>query len=347
MKKIVIMGGSFNPPTIAHYGLMKSALDALQAEKGIYVPVSYAYLKRKMVGNHSTFCLSENLRYRMLESMCGSDQRMTVSDIEYGLPNGRTYDTLTTIQQEYPDAQLYFLMGADKFELMHDFATKRNYFDHFYLAVFSREDVDAEEMILNDQILAPYAERFAFLDCPEEYVSVSSTAVHQAMEQGEDYSTYVHSGILKFLENVKMSDFPEEIIRFKGEYEFLSNLFPSPMEWEGVTYSCVEAAFQASKTEDIAIRRGFAKCKSDRIKTKGSGIKPSPQWEENQLYRMKELVRLKFQTYPELTERLNATRGKVLINGNKGNDSFWGTSLYSWDGENWLGKILMEVRDEL
>ena len=45
-KRIIIMGGSFNPPILAHYKLMKNAIDALDAD--IYIPVSDAYLKRKM-----------------------------------------------------------------------------------------------------------------------------------------------------------------------------------------------------------------------------------------------------------------------------------------------------------
>lgn len=48
MRKIVVMGGSFNPPTLAHYKLMSCAIAALDADKGIFVPVSDAYLKRKM-----------------------------------------------------------------------------------------------------------------------------------------------------------------------------------------------------------------------------------------------------------------------------------------------------------
>ena len=31
-KRIVVMGGSFNPPTLVHYKLMKEAIDALDAD---------------------------------------------------------------------------------------------------------------------------------------------------------------------------------------------------------------------------------------------------------------------------------------------------------------------------
>lgn len=32
------MGGSFNPPTLAHYTLMKTALEAMDADLGFFVP---------------------------------------------------------------------------------------------------------------------------------------------------------------------------------------------------------------------------------------------------------------------------------------------------------------------
>ena len=33
-KNILVMGGSFNPPTIAHLKLIQAALDALNADRG-------------------------------------------------------------------------------------------------------------------------------------------------------------------------------------------------------------------------------------------------------------------------------------------------------------------------
>ncbi len=73
------MGGSFNPPTLAHYRLMKEAVDALDADIGFFVPVSDAYLKRKMRHSHPPVVLSPDLRVKMLQSMC-TDSRMRVCE---------------------------------------------------------------------------------------------------------------------------------------------------------------------------------------------------------------------------------------------------------------------------
>lgn len=40
MNNIVVMGGSFNPPTRAHLQLMKAAIEAVDACQGIFVPTA-------------------------------------------------------------------------------------------------------------------------------------------------------------------------------------------------------------------------------------------------------------------------------------------------------------------
>ena len=47
-EKIIVMRGSFNPPTIAHRTLLLAVVDALRARAGLFVPSSDAYVSRKM-----------------------------------------------------------------------------------------------------------------------------------------------------------------------------------------------------------------------------------------------------------------------------------------------------------
>ena len=62
---IVVMGGSFNPPTAAHLAVMKTALDAVNARTGFFIPVGFPYLKRKMMkAGQSHLSLSSELRVR-------------------------------------------------------------------------------------------------------------------------------------------------------------------------------------------------------------------------------------------------------------------------------------------
>jgi hypothetical protein len=59
---------------------------------------------------------------------------------------------------------------------------------------------------------------------------------------------------------------------------------------------------------------------------------------------MTEIIRLKFQN-PGLKAKLLATGNQELIEGNTWGDCYWGVC--EGNGQNHLGKILMQVREEL
>ena len=48
MSKLVVFGGSFNPPTLAHEKLLTAAMDGVGADRGIFVPSNDAYVTKKM-----------------------------------------------------------------------------------------------------------------------------------------------------------------------------------------------------------------------------------------------------------------------------------------------------------
>lgn len=74
MNKIVVYGGSFNPPTVAHLRLLLAAVEAVDACCGIFVPVSHEYVQKKMKKQRCPQdTLGEELRLAMLESLCEED----------------------------------------------------------------------------------------------------------------------------------------------------------------------------------------------------------------------------------------------------------------------------------
>lgn len=59
---------------------------------------------------------------------------------------------------------------------------------------------------------------------------------------------------------------------------------------------------------------------------------------------MREVVECKFKQNRWLMQKLMSTGKTQLVEGNNWNDTFWG--VYKGEGENMLGKILMEIRDK-
>lgn len=90
MGNIIVMGGSFNPPTVAHLKLMQAALDQLPksggaGNRGIFVPSSDAYVTRKMgkqADDGDKTVLPEKLRLEMLKTFEQHDPRITVDSRE-------------------------------------------------------------------------------------------------------------------------------------------------------------------------------------------------------------------------------------------------------------------------
>jgi hypothetical protein len=133
---------------------------------------------------------------------------------------------------------------------------------------------------------------------------------------------------------------------FFREYRFLSNFYPCKVEYEGITYPSTEHAYQAAKTVDVEERKKIATIvKSGDVKRYGRYyIKIRSDWEQVKLGIMLELNRKKF-VGTSLTQKLLDTYPCNLEETNHWNDTFWGVC--NGVGENNLGKILMQVRQEI
>jgi len=123
---------------------------------------------------------------------------------------------------------------------------------------------------------------------------------------------------------LKTGDIMKTISRFKGDYEFLHNYYPHQITYEGIVYPTNEHAFQAAKTLDVKLRREIAACKTPgKAKEMGNQIPLRRDWEEVKTDVMKDICWFKFSD-PDLKQRLLATQGCYLIEGNHWNDTCWG-----------------------
>lgn len=148
------------------------------------------------------------------------------------------------------------------------------------------------------------------------------------------------------LESLVEEDNTPVIDSFSSDYRFLSNFHPCSITIEGLEYPSVEHAFQAMKTLDPEERSAIQKAQSPgKAKRAGQKVVLRPDWDAIRVGVMEELVRQKFSKNRELANSLLATGDAQLIEGNTWDDTFWGVC--GGRGENWLGKILMKVRNEL
>ncbi|MFW6122965.1 MAG: NADAR family protein [Thermodesulfobacteriota bacterium] len=150
----------------------------------------------------------------------------------------------------------------------------------------------------------------------------------------------------------KQPGFRPAIDDFQGDYIFLSNFAPAPVELDGVQYPTVEHAYQAAKTLDSGEREKIRGASAPGLARKlGRKVTQRPDWPDLKMDLMRDLVRQKFSNHPDLKKRLLATGEAELVEGNTWHDNFWGdcrcARCASTPGQNWLGRLLMDVRRQL
>ena len=140
-----------------------------------------------------------------------------------------------------------------------------------------------------------------------------------------------------------------KISGFSGFYRFLSNFWPCEITYEGLTYASTEAAYQASKTTSQTLRQPFTNWEPGVAKREGRKVPLREDWSDELKTRiMTELNELKFSD-PKLMSMLQETGSLELEETNTWHDNFYGNctckKCANIPGQNVLGKILMQIRD--
>ena len=118
--------------------------------------------------------------------------------------------------------------------------------------------------------------------------------------------------------------------------------------WNGTLWPHSESAYQAAKATTKEDYMSFLKLTPGQAKRHGKQIAIRSDWEEVKYDIMCEIVFEKFRQNPDLAEKLLATGWGHLEEGNNHGDQIWGVCPpRSNFGKNLLGKILMDVREEL
>jgi len=170
------------------------------------------------------------------------------------------------------------------------------------------------------------------------------------------------------------------ISSFTGEYFFLSNFWTgyphvsmASLGIGGAFVASGEHAFQAHKAIDLGQQATILAARTPKIaKHLGRGVPLPPWWEDRKREIMLNCLLAKFSFtsvpdgYPNLRKQLAATGDATLIEGNTWGDDYWGAirvptgrapterelDLPWWRdfdgslaGHNWLGRLLMMVRE--
>ena len=136
--RIGVFGGTFNPPHNGHVTMARAAAAQLGLDKLLLVPDSVPPHKPLPSG------VTARQRYDMAALMAAPIGRVAeASDIELRR-TGKSYtsDTLRTLREQYPDAELWLLMGSDMFLSLHTWHEPEVICELAHIGAFRRVDED-------------------------------------------------------------------------------------------------------------------------------------------------------------------------------------------------------------
>ena len=138
----------------------------------------------------------------------------------------------------------------------------------------------------------------------------------------------------------------ESVLGFFGPYRYLSNFHLAWFMWNGIRWISSEHAYQAAKLKNPEKMKTFAKLSSPKDAKIAGGLIPCREdWDDVKYTIMYEVVKAKFSQNKDIADLLIGTGDAYLEETNTWYDTTWGVC--DGKGLNWLGKILMQVRDEI
>jgi nicotinate-nucleotide adenylyltransferase len=191
--RIALFGGSFDPPHAGHVALASAAADAFSLDKVLVAPVGRQPLK---LGVH---CASFADRMAMVALARQADPRLVPSDLDRpradGAPNF-TVDTLEAIQQEFPQAELFALIGADAYLGMSHWREPARLFELAQWIVAARPG-----FVLAPLAIAPQG-RVHWLETL--HMDVSATDLRERLHEGLDCTGLIPAAVLQYIEAHKL-----------------------------------------------------------------------------------------------------------------------------------------------
>jgi nicotinate-nucleotide adenylyltransferase len=189
--KIGILGGTFDPPHFGHLALAEAALTQLQLDQVLFAPAGVQPLKQE--GRSS----APEQRARMVELAIADDPRFALSRADLDRPGPHyTVDLLAIIQQQYPDAQLWFVMGEDSLSDLLRWRDPTRLIQLARLAVLRRPDCQPDWPTL-DRVLPELRARLDWIEHTE--IDISATDIRRRVRHGLPLAALVPEPVIAYL----------------------------------------------------------------------------------------------------------------------------------------------------
>jgi nicotinate-nucleotide adenylyltransferase len=195
MMRIILFGGTFDPVHVGHTTVVEQAAASLRADSVVFIPA-----RRSPHKSDVPLAPAEH-REAMLTLALAGHPSFRMSRCELSRPEpSYTIDTVMEFRKQFPDAMLFWLVGADAIFSLARWYRIGELLDLCDICVMSRGGVDSPEFErLVPSLGAESAKRLRESAIATPLIPVSSTEIRSRLAAGLDVSSMLHPAVLAYI----------------------------------------------------------------------------------------------------------------------------------------------------
>jgi nicotinate-nucleotide adenylyltransferase len=177
--------GSYNPIHVGHL-MIANYMATFTGLKEVWLVISPHNPLKPKSGLANMYD-----RLEMAKLATENAPQLKVSDIEFKLPQpSYTIDTLTYLQERYPEKHFVLIMGADNLASLKKWKNYETLLKNYEIYVYPRPGAEVSEWKNHPAI--------TFTDTPE--MEISSTFIRKAIKEKKNVQFFVPDPVLEFIE---------------------------------------------------------------------------------------------------------------------------------------------------
>lgn len=193
MKKVGIMGGTFNPVHFGHLFLAEQAYEQLALDKVLFMPSKNPPHKAKPES------VSEQGRVDMIELAIRENPHFELSTVELER-EGMTYtaDTLTILTEQHADTEYFFIVGADSLFMMQNWWKPETIFKLCTVAAANRDNMDQAGIERQAEYLKlTFGASIALINMP--MIQISSAEIRKRISAEKSVRYYLPDSVYDYI----------------------------------------------------------------------------------------------------------------------------------------------------
>ena len=193
MRKVGIMGGTFDPIHIGHLILGENAYLQFGLDKVVFMPSGNPPHKKDREGG------TDLQRMDMVKLAIASNTHFEISDIEMNEEGYTyTYRTLERLVKEHPDTEYYFIIGADSLFYFDSWKNPQRIADACTLVVATRNHTSDEKLDEKIEFVRKlFNAKIEKLDT--ENIDCSSSQIRSWIKEGHTVKYYVPDTVINYI----------------------------------------------------------------------------------------------------------------------------------------------------